>query len=101
VLNVGDAGFASPTAYNVPSGANSSPITFSFSTGAPNSVACPVLASMVASCCGPGVMQKYLCWVSAKLFGPQTLYNFPSFESATDVHPYVPIGPIGVIVTSF
>jgi hypothetical protein len=46
-------------------------------------------------------MQPYLCCVSAKLPGPQTLYNVPSLDSATDVHPNVPIDPIGVIVTSF
>ena len=32
--------------------------------------------------------------------GPHTLYNVPSFESATEVHPNVPSVPIGVIVAS-
>ena len=98
---MGDAEFASPTAYNVPSGANSRAITFRFSTGAPNIVACPVFGSIVASCCGPGVMHPYLCCVSTKLLGPQTLYKVPWLESATEVQPNVPIAPIGVIVTSF
>ena len=47
-----------------------------------------------------GAIGTYGC-TSVALSKEGTLYSVPSFESATDVHPKVPIVPIGVIVTSF
>src|SRR5580765_3516882 len=89
-LNVGDAGLASPTAYNVPSGENSRPITANPTAGWPKSVACPVFRSIVASCCGsPGLAMP----------GPQTLYMTPADDRASDAQPKAPVAPITVVVS--
>jgi hypothetical protein len=55
-------------------------------TGVPNNVACPVVKSMVASCCAPNN-------------GPHMLYRTPHFDMAKEAQPFAPVEPMSVVVT--
>jgi hypothetical protein len=63
-------------------------VTASPVTGVPNNVACPVVQSIVVSCCAPNN-------------GPHMLYRSPHFDMAREAQPSAPVGPMSVVVTLF